>query len=374
MDRRAWFQHSILAGLGGLSLPAFIETEEVPGFSIADLPLRQKANVIRLSHNENPFGPSPKTRQAIIDAIVQGNRYPRESIDALVRKIATKENLAPEQIMITAGSTEILGLTGLVYGVAGGELISGFPTFDFMLRYSQTVGATWVQVPLKDQKYDLAAIADKINAQTKLIFICNPNNPTGTYLPPAEVQQFINTYSAQTPVFVDEAYIELIPQGITASLAPMTRSNKNLIIGRTFSKIYGMAGLRLGYAIAHPETISKLKAWNIGGLITPSVCTLEGGIAAMDDTPFLEKTLRENEACKQMIYTAFDGAGIKYCPSFANFIWFATERFKTDIYEALRSQQIYTRNYSYAPGWCRVSMGTPKEIEQFIDRTLALIA
>ncbi len=372
MDRRAWFQQSALAGLAGIAVPKWLENDQ-QGYSSADLSRRPKTSVIRLSHNENPFGPSPKTRQAIIEAIVQGNRYPRESIDALANKIAAKENLSANQIMITAGSTELLGLTGLVYGVAGGELISGFPTFDFMLRYSQTIGAKWVQVPLRDQKYDLEAIAGKISEQTKLIFICNPNNPTGTYLPKNQVEQFINTYSAKTPMFVDEAYIELIPQGISASLAPLTRENKNLIIGRTFSKIYGMAGLRLGYAIAHPETINKLKAWNTGGLISPSVCTLEGGIAAMDDTPFLEKTLKENEACKQMVYAAFEREGIKYCPSSANFIWFTTDRFKGDIYEALKAQQIYTRNYSYAPGWCRVSMGTPREIEIFIDRTLAML-
>lgn len=373
MNRRAWFEQSLLAGLGAISLTSWGEIDPQE-YTIQDLTRRKRSQVIRLSHNENPFGPSPKTREAIIEAIVQGNRYPRESITALINKIAAKENLAPEQIMITAGSTEILGLTGLVYGVAGGELISGFPTFDFMLRYSQTVGATWVQVPLKEQYYDLEAIAAKITPQSKLIFICNPNNPTGTYLPQQQIQQFIQEHSSQVPIFVDEAYIELLPQGISASLAPLTRTNKNLIVGRTFSKIYGMAGLRLGYAIAHPETIAKLKAWNIGGLITPSVCTLEGGIAALDDTPFIEKTLRENEACKQMIYSAFDQAGIKYCRSTTNFIWFATDRFKTNVYDALKAQQIYTRDYDYAPGWCRVSMGTSREIEQFIDRTLALMA
>ncbi len=327
--------------------------------------------VIRLSHNENPFGPPESARKAIIEAIAEGNRYPREGIAELREKIAAREGLTTDHILIGAGSTEILGIAGLMAGIDRGKIIACHPTFDFLMYYAQQFAAEWVKVPVTDaQQYDLAGINRQLDDDTRMVFICNPNNPTGAELPRSMLEPFCSVVSQRCMVFVDEAYIELAKGGVKVSLAPLTRDNRNVIVSRTFSKIYGMAGLRVGYAIAHPDTIARLRPLMMSRMVSPAVTSVAAASAALDDTAFRDYSIEMNTRALEVVYDAFDRWGVEYIPSSTNFLLFRTTRFgDTDITEALARQQIMIRSYRDVPGWARVSMGTLDEMQQFVRAT-----
>ena len=269
----------------------------IPGVGISEfvnqpsliIPRRNSDDAVKLNSNENPYGPSKSAREAIINSISEGNRYPRNQIKKLKKIIADNEGLTPDHIMITAGSTELLGLAGLVYGLKGGNLISSQPTFDFLLEYSSRIGANWIKVPLtEDHQYNLEGIRKATDSNTKLIFVCNPNNPTGIEIPHEDVKAFCKEMAPKYPVYLDEAYIELSSMGLKGSMAAMVDDYPNLIVARTFSKIYGMAGLRIGYALAHPKTIQNLSYHHTGRNITTSVTSVAAAIASIRMMNFLK--------------------------------------------------------------------------------------
>lgn len=326
---------------------------------------------IRLSHNENPYGPSENARKAIIESISRGNRYPREAMTELRQRIADYEGISPEQILISAGSTELLGVAGLMAGLQKGKIVTCHPTFPFLMHYASQFAAEWVRVPMTDDHlFNLAGINEQLDAHTKMVFLCNPNNPTGTELPRTMLEPFCDVLSGRCVVYVDEAYIEFAANGRKSSLAHLTRNNRNVIVARTFSKIYGMAGLRVGYAIAHPETIERLSDLMMGGNITPSVTSLAGAIASLGDEEFMQHCLERNSQAKEMVFTKFNAWGVEYMQSSTNFIFYKTDRFgSTDVFNALKQENIMIRTYADVPGWARVSMGTAEEMKLFLKAT-----
>lgn len=349
----------------------------IPGASMANLispyqirPSENGDEVVKLNSNENPYGPSASARQAIIDSISAGNRYPRNAITKLIKLIAEKEGLTPAHITITAGSTELLGLAGLTYGLKGGDLISSQPTFDFLLEYSTRIGANWIKVPLTDDyQYNLDGIRKNVSDKTKLIFICNPNNPTGIEIPNNDVRSFVEEMAPKCAVYLDEAYIELSSMGIKGSMSSMVDQYPNLIIARTFSKIYGLAGLRIGYAIAHPDTIKNMNYHHTGRMITPSVTSVHAAIASMQDNEFFDMSRDLNAQARELVYAQFDEWGISYLPSATSFILFKTDKFDVDIRKELERKKVYIRTYGHVPGWARVSMGTLAEMDVFLKET-----
>ena len=374
-------RRSMLRGtlLGAASLPfinvseaayAWREAEnEIPSGLSGEEPL------VKLNSNENPYGPSDKARQAIIDAISSGNRYPRPAISKLEKQIAEYENLSPDQIVITAGSTELLGVFGLMAGMYKGRVIGCDPTFDFMLYYASNMSSEWVKVPLTDEhKYDLDGIASNLSSDCNLVFICNPNNPTGSEVDADELRAACQEYSQTCMVYVDEAYIEFSEHGLKSSLVNMTRNNKNLVVGRTFSKIYGLAGLRVGYAIGHPETIKKVRRMLQGRSITPSATSIAAAAASLGDEQFLTHCRNMNTEAKNIAYAAMDDWGVEYIPSSTSFVLFRTDKFGgTDVRKELQRKNILIRDYSHVPGWARVSIGTPDEMRAFVKATRKMV-
>jgi histidinol-phosphate aminotransferase len=333
------------------------------------IPAPGKTPYIRLGSNENPYGPSPKARKALADAIDAGNRYPGQGLSDLRQAIAEYESLTPEQILITAGSSELLGIAGLMAGTQGGRIIASHPTFPFLMRYASQFSAEWIKVPVtEDHQYNLVGITKEVNDKTRLVFLCNPNNPTGAELPRSILDPYCKLVSEQTMVYVDEAYIEFADGGVRASLASLTRDNPNIIIGRTFSKIYGMAGLRIGYAIAHPDTIDQFERYSCGANMTPSVTSLAAARASLGDDSFIAHCLEMNQETKDMVYAKFQQWGIEYIPSSTNFVFFRTSRFgSANVVQAMQEKYILIRDYGDVPGWARVSMGTVAEIQSFLD-------
>jgi histidinol-phosphate aminotransferase len=244
------------------------------------------------------------------------------------------------------------------------------------MKYASQFSCEWIKVPLTvDHQYNLAGINEKLDGNTRLVFICNPNNPTGAELPRTMLEPFCETISARCTVYVDEAYIELSRDGKSSSLAPLTKHNKNIIVARTFSKIYGMAGLRIGYVIAHPDTIKTLESLMMGGNVTPSVTSVEAAAAVLTDHEFLNYCIEKNAETKEMTYDKFNTWGVEFIPSSTNFIFFRTERFgKVQITEALRQRNVMIRDYNDVPGWARVSMGTPEEFKTFLSECEGLLA
>ncbi len=227
----------------------------------------------------------------------------------------------------------------------------------------------------EDHQYNLPGIEQEMDRNTKLVFICNPNNPTGAELSEDELKPFCQSISENCMVYVDEAYIEFSKGGLASSLANMTRSNKNLVIGRTFSKIYGLAGMRIGYAIGHPDTIKTVRKNLQGRSITPAACSVAAAAASLGDETFMAHCREVNETGKNLVYSSFDDWGIEYIPSATSFILFKTDKFENpNIRAELQRKNILIRDYKHVPGWARVSIGTPDEMKTFVKATRKFLA
>ena len=330
---------------------------------------------IRLNMNENPYGPSEAARKAIIDSLVDANRYPRNYTMKLREEIAKREGLTPDHVMLTAGSTELLGLAGLVYGLEKGELVACNPTFDFLMLYAERMGCTWGRTPLTPEyQQDLNALDKTCSSNTKLIFICNPNNPTGVELVSDTLRDFCETQSKKYPVYVDEAYVELSPNGRNSSMASLTLNNPNIIVGRTFSKVHGLAGMRIGYALANPMTIERMEHLHTGRGMTVSCAAAAAALACLNDPEFEAYSRSKIIEGRKLVCRAFDQMGVEYLNSATNFVMFRNDKWKMDPVEAMEKENILIRKYEHLHGWTRVSIGTVEEMNTFVSAAKKYIA
>jgi len=362
LSRRAWIQRSAMAA-AVLPISRWYQPENENYVNALPKP----DGKIRLNANENPYGPSESARKAITDSLNEANRYPWEIIKKLREDIAAREGLTSEHVMITAGSTELLGLAGLINGMQGGELVACHPTFDFLMLYAERLGCTWARTPLdKNFQYDLHALDSAIGPRTKLIFVCNPNNPTGIEIPYNRLKSFCGAHASKYPVYIDEAYIELSKGGRKSSMAGLINEQPKLIIGRTFSKIHGLAGLRVGYALAQPDMIKTMTNLDTGRGMAISGLAAAAALASLKDGAFETSCRNQIIAARDLVCKAFDDWGVKYLESSTNFVFFNNEKFSSDPVEAMEKENILIRSYDYVPGWSRVSIGTMEEMEMFV--------
>ena len=363
LSRRAWLQRSAMAAA---VLP--ISRWYQPDGNGYTHQLPDPTGKIRLNANENPYGPSDNAKKAMVDSMSEANRYPRDFIAKLQEAIATREGLTPEHVLITAGSTELLGLAGLTNGMGGGELVACHPTFDFLMVYAERLGSTWARTPLdKKFQYDLHALDKVIGSNTKLIFVCNPNNPTGMEIPYPRLKSFCGEHGSKYPLFIDEAYIELSNGGRKSSMAGLIEQQPKLIIGRTFSKVHGLAGMRIGYALAQPDMIKAMSNLQTTRSLPISALAAAAAIAALNDPDFENFSRGKIIEGRKMVSDAFDSWGVEYLESSTNFVFFKNDKFKSDPVEAMAKENILIRSYDYVPGWSRVSIGTIEEMEKFIQ-------
>lgn len=321
----------------------------------------------KLNANENPYGPSPMAMEAFKNSVSGGNRYAWKELFQLVDKIADFEKVESKNIMMGPGSSDLLEKTAMVFFKDGGNVVSADPSYMSLIRVAESVGATWKPVPLKeDWSHDLKAMEEAIDDQTKLVYICNPNNPTGSMTDHEELVDFCSRVSKKVPVFVDEAYLWFLEDGAKKSMVSLINQGKNVIIARTFSKIHGMAGLRVGYIVALEETLDRLKKITRGGMgITlPSVY---GAIAAMDDADFIDKSRTLNAECREYVYSSLKQLGIdSYVPSSTSFIIFPIQMEGKPFLEQMTELKVGVRAFQFMDqNWCRVSMGTMEEMKTF---------
>ena len=319
--------------------------------------------IIKLSSNENPHGPSPMARKQMMDAVNGSNRYPWDVTTKLREAIAAPTGHTIEHITIGAGSSELLGVVTMWAALKKGNAIAPDPTFRLWMPAARKTGLDIKLVPLTDKKVtDLQRMKEAMNEQTKLVYICNPNNPTGTVLPAKELEAFIKDIAPKAIILLDEAYTEFSSE---PSMAHLVNDYPNLVIAKTFSKIYGMAGARVGYALAHPATIkqlNELQPWPNAGA---SAVSLAGALAALKDKTFIDFCKKENALARSIFCKALDQAGIPYIPSETSFIYFNTTNFGKDVKAMLEAKGIVgARTFEEGTKWLRISVGTQDEMKK----------
>ena len=354
-DRRYWFKQTALAVAGlGIGSAIFAATGKA-----------KDGKSIWLDSNENAYGPSPMAREAMLKAYLQSNRYPDKNIQLLKQKIATHWNVDASNILMGAGSSEIIGLACVHTATEKSNIVTAEPSYRVWNNQATAFGHSFKRVALDtNKKTDLNAMLAAIDNHTRMVYICNPNNPVGTHCSVAELEDFVLQACQKAMVFIDEAYTEYA--GL-ASLAPLAVSNKNIVVAKTFSKIYGLAGARIGYAIAHPQTIesfSNYQPWSDGAVSAVSVAA---AAASLDDHAFVESCRQKIASSRAECYAAFQQLSLAYVPSQTNFILFNIDRIKNGFIEKMQSRNIHVQYRDHFNGsWCRVSMGTTQEMHLFI--------
>lgn len=363
MNRRDWLRKSSAAGaltfFGGQALGSSLTANEIARFNPRPL-----ADPVQLNFNENPFGPSEKARKAMTEAFDMGCRYPSRYLDELVDMLAKKEGVTTDHIVIGGGSTEGLKVTGLTYAINGGEIIAAQPTFLAMMNYAALWGASINWVPLDDTlTHDVDEMEKRISSKTKLIFLCNPNNPTSTLLEKNRLVDFCTTAARKTIVFSDEAYYDFIEEPNYPSMTNLVKKGENVIVSRTFSKVYGLAGLRIGYLIAKPEIASKLRTNMVA---FTNVLAIQAAIAALKDDEFYRLSLGKVKEGKMLMYKTMDDLKLEYLKSHTNFIFFRTGKDIGSFSEKMLAEGVQVgRPFPPFTDWCRISMGTIDEVNIF---------
>ncbi|MEM1260024.1 MAG: histidinol-phosphate transaminase, partial [Bacteroidota bacterium] len=324
--------------------------------------------IAKLNSNENPFGPSKRVRLAITKAFDKACRYPSIVFRPLLEQIAETEGVTADHIVITGGSTEGLKATGLTYGIDQGEIIAADPTFQAMLRYAEGFGAYVHRVPVDDTMgHDLKAMAQRINNKTRLIFVCNPNNPTGTLIEKNALRDFCSSISKKAVVFSDEAYYDFITEVDYPSMVALVKEGMNVIVSKTFSKVYGLAGMRIGYLVARPDIAARLRN-NI--MAMTNVLAIEAAKVALQDDDFYTFSILKNTEAKNAIYKTLDDLNLEYIKSHTNFVFFKTGRPISEmIVEMKKEQVIIGRPFPPFYEWCRISTGTMESMAMF-DKAL----
>jgi histidinol-phosphate aminotransferase len=335
------------------------------------------ASVVRLSSNENPYGPSPKALKAMNDAFKLAWRYPDEHADLLIDSLAKINGVNRDQIVLGDGSGEILKLcaetfTGQISNGNApstasprGNLVVADPTFEAILHHATVNGAEVIKVPLTSMfSHDLPKMSDA--AKKGLVYICNPNNPTASITPKMEIREFIAKTPRQTMILVDEAYYHFADTPDYESVIPLVKDYPNLIVARTFSKIYGMAGLRCGYCVAQRETIERIRphqSWD-----SVNIMALAAAIASLDDPDQVANGRRLNSEVKAFVLSGLDGMGYKTIPSQANFVMIDVKRPVVPLIKALKERNVQVgRLFPALPNHMRLTIGKKAEMEAFLS-------
>ena len=320
-----------------------------------------------LCWNENPYGPSPAARAAISQAIAEGCRYPSdEEIAALGAALAARENVAVNHIVIGTGSGELLRALGLLYGRDGGEIIAAHPTYGELPSYAQHWGAALKFVPVDTQlRHDLPGMRAALSPRTRAVYLCNPNNPTGTVLPAAHIREFVRSLPAGAIAIVDEAYMDFVAAGETASVAGLVSEGQRVVVLRTFSKIHGMAGLRCGYAIAPPDIAAQLAA---ACMTTPNIFAVRAARASLADVGFVADCRQRILASRGRITTELRRLKLRYADPQGNFVFFDTGMPLARFADLMRQRNILVgRLFPPYDTWCRITIGTEPEVTAFLD-------
>lgn len=338
-----------------------------PGKPIAELERELGiSNAIKLASNENPLGASPNAIDAARAAMSDLARYPDGGGFALKRALSKKLGVAPEQVTLGNGSNDVLELLARTFAASGDEIIYAEHAFAVYELVARAVGATPVVVPARAYGHDLAAMRAAVTPRTRLIFIANPNNPTGTWLPKAELEEFVASLPAHVLAVIDEAYFEYVEQAEYPNAVAWIGRYPNVVVARTFSKVYGLAALRVGYGVSHPEVADFLnrvrQPFNVNSV------ALAAAEAALADDAHVAASIALNRNGMRQLTEGVEQLGLPFIPSVGNFLCVDLGRSARPVYETLLRAGVIVRPVaSYGmPNHLRVTIGLPSENERFL--------
>jgi len=359
MHRRAFFRLGAAAGLAGLTRPA-------PALAWPDAPLR-RAGPLRLDSNENPLGLAPAARAAVLEGMSEANRYPFTAMGPLREAVAARHATTPDHVVLGNGSTEILRIAVAAFGGAGGLLLTAHPTFEDITDYAQPFPYAVERFPLTPAfAHDIPAMRERAGraAGPVVVYLCNPNNPTGTLTDCAAIDAWIAEAPERIFFVVDEAYVDFVDDPRYWAFDRVAVARPNVLVVRTFSKIFGMAGLRAGYGIGRPETVARLAAHVTQS--TPNHLAQVAAIASLRDPDVIERGRATNARARRILLDALDALGLEYLPSHANFVMHRIPGDLGTYRRRMRERDVQVgRAFPPMLSYNRVSIGLPAEMEEF---------
>ena len=356
---------SLLAPLRAVARPAS-PAGPVPAPGPGEATPRAEPRPIRLDSNENPYGPSPRALAAMAASPMLASRYPDPGEEPLIRALARLHGTQEENIVLGCGSGEIIKMADMAFLSAGQRLIVAEPTFEAVVVFSGLTRAVPVKVPLTAEfRHDLKAMAAACDGDAGMVYICNPNNPTGTVVGRAALQTCLEAIPPRVVVLIDEAYHHFVEDRSYASAVDMIPRHPNLIVSRTFSKIYGLAGMRLGYAVAAKERIDTMRRHAVWSNANAAV--LAAAKASLEDTDHVPRQRLQLNDTRRFLCAELEKDGRRVIPSEANFVMIDVGKDVGEVIAALAARQIMVgRRFAALPEWLRVTIGTREEMTAFL--------
>ncbi len=376
LSRRSWLRTTSLGVGAGLLAPSALPALTQHSYDDPSaLPLlayahaveakRRAAGAVRLQSNENPYGMSQKARQAMQDGFDDHNKYGSQALLALRNAFAAHAGVPPEYVLVTQGSREVICVTALAFAGRGADVLCADPTFEGLSSYAEHMGATVHRVPLTaDHAHDLEAMERRLTNRVGLVFVCNPNNPTGTLVPDNKLRDYVTSTARRTTVLVDEAYHDYVTDPSYRTMTDLVLRGENVVVLRTASKIHGLAGCRIGFAIARPDIIARLQGFTTGA---PNALAAHAAIAAIADTEWQQFCVAKNAEGRAIVRDGIAALGRTQSESHTNFVYFHAGRPVGDVQAAL-AERGYIVGRAFPPymDWVRVSIGTPDEMRAFV--------
>ncbi|MEW5974753.1 MAG: aminotransferase class I/II-fold pyridoxal phosphate-dependent enzyme [Acidobacteriota bacterium] len=321
-------------------------------------------SLISLNANENPYGPSEKALAAMRAAFSIAGRYAENDVD-LHGKLCRHHNVSPDMVVLGFGSSEILKLCVEAFLDSGKNVIVAHPSYEAVPRYSQLYDIKTIRVPLDSAfKHDLKRMRAAVNADTGLVYLCNPNNPTATIVSHAQVQEFVDSMPDEVPVLIDEAYHHYVQDPSYATAIPLAQRGKPVIVTRTFSKIYGMAGLRIGYAVGRSDLVRRMATYTIW--LNSNVLSVAAALASLEDQAYVDRNRQINSRVRARVQEQAKSLGLPCIPSETNFLMIDLKRPTSPVLSALRSKGILAgRIFPPLTNHMRVTIGTEAEMDRF---------
>lgn len=351
-----------LIKLGGVSAAGLALAGSGARLALAE---RKRPGIADLSGNENPFGPAPAVEEALLDTVDATNRYGFSQERELRAQIAEKEGVSVDHIVIGTGSTECLTASTLAFSSSEKHVITADQSYSAVPAYATNIGREVVYVPLDDElKFDLDAMAAKAKKSTGLVYVCNPNNPTGTVVDSDRLRDFIGALPSETTVLVDEAYLEFTEDFDHRTMLDLVKKGMNVIVARTFSKIHGLAGMRIGYSIARPDISARITAHRQCRFMGP-LCAVAASVS-LRQTDFHDFCRVKAKEGRQVVFDLCDSMELEYARGAANFVFFNPGMEHVEFKQKMADKDVNTaRPFPPRPNWARVTMGTTEEMQQF---------
>ncbi len=339
----------------------------VPGKPIEEVERELGLVAVKLASNENALGPSPKAMEAVMKCLSGSNRYPDAGGYYLREKLAARHNVEMDQIVLGAGSTELILLLGQIYLGPDRAGLTSEGTFVVFPMSARLAGGETLTVPLKNYAYDLEALAARLDPRVRAVYLANPNNPTGTMFTAAETDRFLARVPEDVLVILDEAYCDYVERDDYSHSLDYVRQGRYLIVLRTFSKVHGLAGLRIGYGIGHPEIIDAVN--KMRSPFNVSTIAQAAALAALDDTEHVRRSVEMNRRGMAFLQRELAGLGLKVVPSAANFLYVEAGRNAQEDFKELLKMGVIVRPLGFMgmPQGLRVTVGTEPENQRLVE-------